>query len=136
LEIARRNALRLLGTPAGQEAPPITLVLSDLFEQIPQRFHLIAANPPYVESAAIPGLPPEVRGEPRPALDGGADGLDLIRRIIAGAPDHLYPGGGLLLEADLRQMKAVAGELETHGFKGIQSYRDLSGAERVIGGYV
>jgi release factor glutamine methyltransferase len=134
LEIARRNALRLLGTSPGP--PPITFVLSDLFGQIPRRFHLITANPPYVESAAIPGLSPEVRGEPRLALDGGPEGLDLIRRIIAGAPEHLYPGGLLLLEADPRQMKTAAAELETHGFKEIQSYRDLSGVERVIGGYV
>jgi release factor glutamine methyltransferase len=134
LETARCNALRLLGTPTAPGALPIAFILSGLFAEIPGRFHLITANPPYVESSAIPGLPVEVRGEPLLALDGGPDGLRLIRRIIAEAPEHLYPGGGLLLEADPRQMKAAGIELEKHGFKGIQTYRDLSGAERVIGG--
>ncbi|MDR1024094.1 MAG: peptide chain release factor N(5)-glutamine methyltransferase [Treponema sp.] len=82
LEIAQRNAIRLLGAPASPEAG-ITFILSDLFERISERFHLITANPPYVKSAAIPGLSPEVKGEPRLALDGGPDGLDLIRRIIS-----------------------------------------------------
>jgi release factor glutamine methyltransferase len=145
LEIARHNAARLLGNAGKAEdsgetaAPgvaPITFVLSDLFEQIPRRFSLITANPPYVKSAEIAGLSAEVRGEPRIALDGGADGLDLIRRLIAEAPAHLYPGGGLFLEADSRQMKTIRAELEKTGFAGIQTYRDLSGAERVIGGII
>ncbi|MDR0400918.1 MAG: peptide chain release factor N(5)-glutamine methyltransferase [Treponema sp.] len=130
LETARRNAERLLGPAA------VAFVLSDLFDRIPGRFHLITANPPYVETGAIPGLPVEVRREPRLALDGGPDGLLLIRRIIAGAPERLHPGGRLLLEADPRQIKAVAAELAGRGFGDIQIYRDLSGAERVIGGGV
>jgi release factor glutamine methyltransferase len=130
LETARRNARRLLGESA------LTFVLSDLFDRVPGPFHLITANPPYIETGDIPGLPAEVRREPRLALDGGPDGLLLIRRIIAGAPERLYPGGLLLLEADPRQIKTIAAELEQRGFKGIQTYRDLSGAERVIGGRV
>jgi release factor glutamine methyltransferase len=129
LETARYNAERLLKT-----SPAVSFVLSDLFDRIPRRFRLIPANPPSIESAAIPGLPVEVRGEPRLALDGGADGLDLIRRIITGAPEHLYPGGVLLLEADPRQMKTIRSELAKRGFTDIQIYKDLSGAERVIGG--
>ncbi|MDR3172958.1 MAG: peptide chain release factor N(5)-glutamine methyltransferase [Treponema sp.] len=141
LEIARHNAARLLaGKPPGEPtAPgiaPINFVLSDLFEQIPRRFSLITANPPYVKSAEIAGLSTEVRGEPRIALDGGADGLDLIRRLIAETPAHLYPGGALLLEADSRQMKTIRDELKKNGFAGIRTYRDLSGAERVIGGII
>jgi release factor glutamine methyltransferase len=128
LEIARRNAGRLLGTAA------LTFVLSDLFDRIPGRFHLITANPPYLRSAEIAGLSTEVRREPRLALDGGGDGMDLIRRIIAGAPDHLQAEGLLLIEADPRQMETIRRELETGGFTGIQIYRDLSGSDRVIGG--
>ncbi|MDR3148070.1 MAG: peptide chain release factor N(5)-glutamine methyltransferase [Treponema sp.] len=131
LEIARLNADRLL---AAQDQP-VRFVLSDLFDRITGCFHLITANPPYVQSAEIAGLPAEVRREPRLALDGGADGLACIRRIIAGAPGHLYAGGALLLEAEPRLMGLIRGELEKHGFKGIQIYKDLSGAERVIGGY-
>jgi release factor glutamine methyltransferase len=147
LEIARRNAVRLLDdflrpprsprpeeNPDPAESPAVTFVHSDLFDRIPRRFSLITANPPYVKSAEIAGLSAEVRGEPRLALDGGADGLDLIRRIIAGAPEHLYTGGTLLLEAEPRLMEPTRAELEKHGFKGIQIYKDLSGAERVIGG--
>jgi release factor glutamine methyltransferase len=134
LEIARQNAVRLLG--AGHGAPdPVKLIQSDLFDQISHCFSLITANPPYVKSAEIAGLPAEVRKEPRLALDGGADGLDLIRRIITGAPAHLHTGGALLLEAEPRQMETIRAELEKHGFVGIQIYKDLSGAERVIGGY-
>ncbi|MDR1240031.1 MAG: peptide chain release factor N(5)-glutamine methyltransferase [Treponema sp.] len=145
LETARLNAARLLGAvseaPAGPEAPKIqpefsnlSFVQSDLFDRISRRFHLITANPPYVESGSIDGLSPEVRREPRLALDGGADGLDLIRVIIAGAPEHLFPGGALLLEADPRQMSRIVSLLEQQGFLDIQSSRDLSGAERVIRG--
>jgi release factor glutamine methyltransferase len=144
LEIARHNAARLLGPfppPDGSFpnvkpnlTPALTFIQGDLFEGIPRRFSLITANPPYVESAEIAGLSAEVRGEPRIALDGGPDGLCLIRRLIAGAPEHLYPGGALLLEAGPRQMETIRCELEKHGFIGIQTYKDLSGAERVIGG--
>ncbi|MDR1970713.1 MAG: peptide chain release factor N(5)-glutamine methyltransferase [Treponema sp.] len=130
LAIAGINAERLL------KDSKVRLVQSDLFSRITGSFHLITANPPYICSGDLEGLSPEVKREPRLALDGGPGGLDLIRALIAGAPEHLYPGGLLLLEADPRQMKQVRLELETGGFKGIQSYRDLSGAERVIGGFV
>ncbi|MDR2136147.1 MAG: peptide chain release factor N(5)-glutamine methyltransferase [Treponema sp.] len=137
LKIARRNAARLLTQlkKPSRAAPAITFVLSDIFDRISGSFQLITANPPYIKSAEIAGLSAEVKREPRLALDGGADGLDLIRRIAAGAPDHLYAGGALLLEAEPRLMGPVRDELEKHGFKGIQIYKDLSGAERVIGGY-
>jgi release factor glutamine methyltransferase len=131
LETARLNAARLPGTTS-----PITFIQSDLFDRISRRFHLIAANPPYVKSGDIDGLSPEVRGEPRLALDGGEDGLDLVRAIIGGAPDHLFPGGGLFLEADPRQMPRIGSLLEQRGFLDIQTYRDLSGAERVIRGRI
>jgi release factor glutamine methyltransferase len=72
--------------------------------------------------------------EPILALDGGSDGLDLIRRIISRAPEFLCPGGVLLLEADPRQMKLITDLFEQAGFTGVQTYRDLSGADRVIGG--
>jgi release factor glutamine methyltransferase len=137
LAIARINVERLLGgpTPAQTDAG-LRCVHSDLFANIPERFHLITANPPYVSTAKIQTLAPEVQQEPRLALDGGVDGLDILRRIIAEAPEHLYSGGLLLLEADPRQMKELHRALETKGFKGIQTYKDLSGVERVIGGNI
>jgi release factor glutamine methyltransferase len=132
LETARINATRILGT----DQNPITFVQSDLFARIFRRFHFITANPPYVKTGEMTGLPREVRGEPRLALDGGEDGLDLIRAIIAEAPDHLFSGGLLLLEADPRQMSRIASLLEQQGFLDIQTCRDLSGAERVISGRI
>lgn len=73
---------------------------SDLFAQIPvdRRYDLIICNPPYVNSQAMTALPPEYRHEPRLALAGGSDGMDLVRRILAGAADHLTDDGLLVLE--------------------------------------
>ncbi|GHT93429.1 release factor glutamine methyltransferase [Spirochaetia bacterium] len=139
LEVARANAARLLGAElnSGTESA-IRFIKSDLFNRIGADrtggpFHLIVSNPPYVCTKEIETLSPEVRREPLLALDGGGDGLDLIRRIIAEAPEHLFPGGRLLLEADPRQMKAIAALLEIEGYKDILILRDLSGQERVIG---
>ncbi|GHT61518.1 release factor glutamine methyltransferase [Spirochaetia bacterium] len=144
LEIARVNAARLLGgRPLGTElaasAKPIHFFRGDLFAPLnnsallPTHYSLIVSNPPYVCTDEIEALSPEVRREPQLALDGGEDGLNLIRRIIAEAPAYLLPSGWLLLEADPRQMKTIAALLETKGYKKIQTYRDLSGQERVIG---
>jgi release factor glutamine methyltransferase len=131
LAVARANAARLL--------PPdsIHFCHGDLFGALPSPFRLIVSNPPYVPTAEIAGLTPEVRGEPLLALDGGDDGLAVISRIISGAPQFLSSGGILLLEADPRQMKRIAALLQQAGgplvgFRDIQTRRDLSGAERVI----
>jgi release factor glutamine methyltransferase len=145
LAIARENATRLLdgrlldGLPQSP-SDAICFLEGDLFapllacsqDQRP-RFALITANPPYIASAAIPNLAPEVRGEPWLALDGGEDGLDLIRRIVEDAPDFLIPGGVLLMEADPRQMTAITLILKKKGYRSIQAYGDLSGRDRVIG---
>lgn len=73
---------------------------NDLLSQIPEnrRYDLILCNPPYVNSRAMTALPPEYRHEPRLALAGGEDGMDLVRRILADAPRHLTPDGLLVLE--------------------------------------
>jgi release factor glutamine methyltransferase len=132
LTIAAANVARLL--------PPnsITSYQGDLYEALSPllipHFSFIVSNPPYIPSAEIPGLSPEVRAEPILALDGGSDGLDLIRRIISNAPPYLNSGGILLLEADPRQMRTITALLDQAGFIEIQIYKDLSGKERVIGG--
>ncbi|GHV78128.1 release factor glutamine methyltransferase [Spirochaetia bacterium] len=133
LGIARENARRLLGN-----AGAIHFHEGDLFAPLISKlcFSLITANPPYVASGEIPGLSREVRDEPLLALDGGTDGLDLIRRIIDGAPAHLLPGGSLLMEADPRQMTAITLILEKKGYRDIRIYQDLSGRDRVIAGRV
>lgn len=77
----------------------ITLLQSDLFAAIPQqRFDLIIANPPYVTQRAVSAFPPEYRAEPELAHLGGADGMDLVHRILEAAPRYLAPDGLLVVE--------------------------------------
>jgi ribosomal protein L3 glutamine methyltransferase len=77
----------------------VRLVESDLFKALGKRqYDLIITNPPYVDDAAMAALPPEYRAEPAIALAGGEDGLDIVRRILAAAPAHLTPRGGILCE--------------------------------------
>jgi release factor glutamine methyltransferase len=139
LAVAGENARRLTGTGL-----PVIFIKSDLFDRIgeaaapvfsgPPLFDLIVSNPPYIPSAVIGSLSPEVRREPLLALDGGKDGLDLIRRIVADAPPFLSPGGTLLMETDPAQITVVARILEDRGYGDIQMYKDLTGRQRVIGG--
>ncbi|MCA1456221.1 50S ribosomal protein L3 N(5)-glutamine methyltransferase [Bradyrhizobium sp. BRP22] len=77
----------------------LTLHQGDLFEPLAgRRYDLIISNPPYVDALGMASLPRECRAEPKLAFDGGADGLDIVRRILAEAPQHLSPEGGLLCE--------------------------------------
>jgi ribosomal protein L3 glutamine methyltransferase len=92
LEIARINVAR-----HGLD-DRIALVESDLFAKLPGRYDLILCNPPYVSDAAMAALPPEYRAEPVLALAGGADGMDLVRRIVADAPAHMGDDAVLVLE--------------------------------------
>ncbi|MDR0447388.1 MAG: peptide chain release factor N(5)-glutamine methyltransferase, partial [Treponema sp.] len=126
LEIAGKNAKRL-----GCE---ITFLPGDLFNNFANNscFFLITANAPYVPSEDIAGLPAEVRKEPRIALDGGADGLSLIQRIITEAPLYLETGGNLVLEADPSQMETIAALMINRGFAELVLYPDLAGKNRVI----
>ncbi|MEX2430608.1 MAG: HemK/PrmC family methyltransferase [Dehalococcoidia bacterium] len=112
----------------------IRLLQGDLLAPLPGPVHLITANLPYVMSAEIPTLDPEIRlHEPREALDGGDDGLDLVRRLLTDASAHLMPHGAVLLEMDPRQIVAA-----THYAAGVmpsaqvRAVRDLAGRERVL----
>ena len=95
-------------------------------------FTLIVSNPPYVSSADIAGLPAEVRAEPLLALDGGCEGLDIIKKIIAEAQAFLCPGGIALMEADPAQMDKIAVMFAERGFCKIHTCPDLTGRQRVI----
>jgi release factor glutamine methyltransferase len=128
-----KDALDVARANAETHRTDIRWVESDLFERIEGRFDMIVSNPPYIPRSMIAGLAPEVRKEPHIALDGGADGLALIKRIIAGAKAHLNSGGMLLMEADPGQMPAIAALLHGRGHRAIRTYKDLSGLERVIG---
>ncbi|HEX8606948.1 MAG TPA: 50S ribosomal protein L3 N(5)-glutamine methyltransferase, partial [Pseudoduganella sp.] len=93
LDVARRN----VETYKLQDR--VNLVQSDLYAGLPpKKYDLIITNPPYVNSGSMAQLPQEYRHEPQIALDGGADGMDLVRRIVAGAAERLTPEGILVVE--------------------------------------
>jgi release factor glutamine methyltransferase len=127
--LARANVAAL-----GLEAR-VTVVESDLFGALGGlRADLVVANPPYLPSALIDTLAPEVRRfDPRLALDGGADGLDLIRRIVAAARGRLTAGGALVLEtAGGPQAPATTALLRAAGFVDVRTRNDLAGIERFV----
>jgi release factor glutamine methyltransferase len=129
LAVAADNATRLGLTD-------VELLLGDLLAPLPVelRPELIVANLPYIPSDEIAGLAPEVRAEPRLALDGGRDGLESIRRLIPQAFGRLRPGGGLLLELGAGQAAAVESLLRAAGFVETERHADLAGIERVVTG--
>jgi release factor glutamine methyltransferase len=97
------------------------------------RFDLILVNPPYIPSGDIAGLMPEVAThEPRTALDGGADGLEAYRSVIADLPRLLAPGGVAVLELGQGQAEAVATIAADCGFVSAATRRDLGGIERAM----
>jgi release factor glutamine methyltransferase len=131
LRVARKNAaahgLRdrvrffrgdLLG-PLRRVAPPLDLV---------------AANLPYIRRKDLARLQPEVRWEPRTALDGGPDGLAVIRRVISQAWSALKPGGKLVLEVGHDQAERVAALLAASGFSGLRTEKDFAGIPRFVCG--
>ncbi|WP_170370599.1 peptide chain release factor N(5)-glutamine methyltransferase [Ruegeria arenilitoris] len=106
---------------------------SDWFGNIGGHFDLIVSNPPYIALDEMDGLSPEVREhEPRLALTDEADGLDAYRRIAAGAPDHLVPGGRLLVEIGPTQAQAVSALFDAAGLADIRVVPDLDGRDRVV----
>lgn len=109
-------------------------LVSDLFEHVlpDDKFDLIVSNPPYIPSAVIPTLEPEVRQEPVLALDGGKDGLDFYRRILEQADNHLLPQGLLALEIGIDEGRAVAEMCKAAGFKATAVCLDYAGIERMV----
>jgi release factor glutamine methyltransferase len=112
----------------------VMVLRGDLLSPLPEFVDVVIANLPYVPSADIQSLAPEVRDhEPRRALDGGPDGLDLIRRLVAEAPRYLRPNGCVCLEFGDGQAEAVV-RLSREAFPGmrVQLRKDLAGRERVV----
>ena len=99
-----------------------------------ETFDVIVSNPPYVKESVVATLPTEVRDhDPREALAGGVDGLDVVRRIVASASAHLRPGGGLFLEVGADQGDAVRRLLEQDSsWKEVRVTPDLAGRERFV----
>lgn len=114
-------------------ADRVRLGHGDLLEAVPEPVDLIVANLPYIPSARIPTLQPEVQQEPAVALDGGEDGLDLVRRLLSQAPAKLKDPGVILLELDPEQFPA-AEEAVRHHFPEAQisAEQDLTGRDRIL----
>jgi release factor glutamine methyltransferase len=114
----------------------VELVQGDLFEPLAtgEQFDIIASNPPYVTTSEIATLQPDVRlHEPHLALDGGPDGLDLVRKIIAQAGQYLVSGGGLLIEISSEQAEQVVELLaQQTDFQPAEIAHDLGGLSRVV----
>lgn len=115
----------------------VTFRRSDMFSAFPEteRFNVIVSNPPYIPSAVIEELEPEVRDhEPRGALDGTADGLYFYRILAEECAKHLTPGGHVYFEIGYDQGMAVKELLDNHGFKDTRVIQDLAGKDRVVCG--
>jgi release factor glutamine methyltransferase len=132
LEVARRNAARL-----GLESR-VDVLRSDLLSGLPQaqRFDLIVSNPPYIPDHEYEELEPNVREyEPRLALHGGDDGLDIYRRLIPAAAVRLRPGGCLAVEIGRGEAEGVRALFAAAGTYGLARERpDLGGISRVVFG--
>lgn len=130
LKVAKENAQRL-----GLKAE---FIQGDLFEPVPEKkFDMIVSNPPYIETAVIETLMPEVREhEPMQALDGMEDGLFFYRKIVEKAPAFLTKGGWLLFEIGYNQGEAVSKLMTEQGFKEVEVVKDYAGLDRVVLGQI
>lgn len=127
LALAQRNAIK------HHVGNRIRFVREDLFSDkqgLRGWADLLVSNPPYIPTKDLDALEPEVKAEPRLALDGGKDGLDAIRAIVKAAPKLLKPGGYLALEIEERQGPAVAKLLDAAGFHGVNVKKDAQGRDR------
>lgn len=136
LTVARENAQQLQIDASfleGDLFAPLADFVSD--KTTDRLFDMIVSNPPYIETGVIDTLMPEVREhEPILALDGGEDGLDFYRRIIAEAPVHMRKGAHLLFETGCGQGEAVASLMRAAGFGQVGIFKDYAGLDRVVSG--
>lgn len=127
LQVAKENA-RILQVDA-------EWIESDLFSGVSEKFDMILSNPPYIPSAVIKTLQPEVREhDPLLALDGKEDGLYFYRKIIEESRNYLQPGGWLIFEIGAEQGEAVSSYLKQNGFVQVAVKKDLTGLDRVVCG--
>ena len=133
LNLACRNADTILA----DKRERLAFKQGDLYDALDEgeKFDVIISNPPYIRTADIEGLMPEVRDhDPMLALDGGEDGLIFYRRIIEGAREHLVKGGDLLLEIGCDQAEDVMNIMKANGFIEINCIKDFAGNDRVVRG--
>ncbi|MEO7095229.1 MAG: peptide chain release factor N(5)-glutamine methyltransferase, partial [Polyangiales bacterium] len=130
LAVARDNAQRL------GAVWNVSFAEGDLFTPLPSRpYDLVTANPPYIASAEVPTLQRDVADhEPRLALDGGDDGLAIVRRIVDEAPRWLRAGGALAMEVGAGQADEVRALFASRDFSDVRVARDYGGIDRVVSG--
>jgi len=126
------EALALAAENAAALGARAELLLGDLFAPLPAgaRFDVLVSNPPYVPTGELPGLSREVRREPRLALDGGPDGLALLRPIVSGAAARLLPGGRLLVEMHESHAGPLLELARAAGLAEVAVRKDLAGLPR------
>jgi release factor glutamine methyltransferase len=125
LAIAADNALR-------NGLDGVRFILSDWYDALADaRFHLVLSNPPYIDPLDVHLGQGDLRFEPRTALAAGAAGYADLARIIQDAPEHLHPGGWVLVEHGFAQAPRVRELFRQAGFRDVRTVRDLSALERV-----
>lgn len=134
LKVAQRNAKTLLEDPA-----KVIFLQGDLFDALgrpdTKQFDIIISNPPYIPTAVIETLEPEVREhEPMLALDGTTDGLHFYRKIAEKAGQYLFPNGTIYLEIGYDQGAAVSALLREAGFTRVRVVKDMPGKDRIVCG--
>ncbi len=114
-------------------ADRVRLGHGDLLEAVPEPVDIIVANLPYIPTGRLPVLPPEVGNEPQAALDGGEDGLDLVRRLLSQAPEKLKQPGVILLELDPEQFPAAEQAVRRYfPDADISAEQDLARQDRIL----
>ena len=128
MDVCRKNAEALIE----EDNIEVEFNTGNLFEGLDGVFDAVLSNPPYIATSVIPTLEKQVQFEPVLALDGGADGLDFVRRIAASAKDHLVPGGILQMEIGYDQGKEARDILRKEGYRKISVIKDLEDCDRVV----
>jgi release factor glutamine methyltransferase len=128
LEYCKKNCGANLG-----DSSRVRWITSDTIDASLGKFDIIVSNPPYIPSSEIDTLQPEVRFEPREALDGGADGLDFYRMFNDKSPLVLNPGGWIFLEIGFKQKDPVTDLFFSSGkWNYLEFYNDLAGIPRIL----
>lgn len=127
IAVAERNAIR------HGVRDRIEFIHGDVYDGVEGKFSIIVSNPPYIPDDELAGLMKEVRGfEPPPALAGGSDGLNILRRIIDEAPDYLDDTGTIALEVGAGQAESVCRLFDIRKFTMLQITEDLAGIGRMV----